>query len=536
MKLISIGSSKNCKVFIPSEYVSSYHAELLLLDNGEIFLTDCGSKNGTFVQGRKIEANVEVPVRRGDRIEFDDVPLNWSVVPTIPLPDPSLVKGVYGVGKSNRNKYRLNGDTVSRYHATIKEMKNGKWYIQDHSKNGTFINGQRIAPDQDVRIKASDTIICGSVGCPNPVPSNGFLKIFLPISGGVVALAALVLLIIKFIVAAPSLVTLENATVWVFGEYSYDVVIEDDPWGGVFEGWPTVWHFGKNVNQEIQCSEINALTDDNTRIYPISYQGTAFVISEYGELGTNRHVAIPWEEGILEDEDQIRQIMQKYIYNDFEELLDEWMEDKLSKARTRSESLKIKEDAIAWYQRMLKSPLKISGHLSYLGIGCSGTQIISTDGRIDKSNLFPCQVIATSSDTKQDVALLRLNSQETPSKIMKKGFYDLDKVNGDYSKLHSQDEVITIGYPGGISLAATNFRDKSTELKPMTRRSFISKAPNADIFEIQMNVISGASGSPVLNKKRQLIGVAFGAYTGGEIGYVCNIKYLKDLFDKYKVK
>ena len=70
---------------IPNEFVSSYHAELVLLDNGDIFLTDCGSKNGTFLNGKRISPNVEVPVRRGDKIEFDTVPLNWGSVPTIPL-------------------------------------------------------------------------------------------------------------------------------------------------------------------------------------------------------------------------------------------------------------------------------------------------------------------------------------------------------------------------------------------------------------------------------------------------------------------
>ena len=150
MRLISIGRAKSCAIRIDSEYVSAHHAELLLLDNGDIFITDCGSRQGTFVFGKRIEPGIEVPVRRGDKIEFDDVPLNWSRVPTIQLPDPSTVKGIYGIGKSSRNRFQLSGDSVSRYHATFKEMKNGKWFIQDHSTNGTYINGQRIPADQDV--------------------------------------------------------------------------------------------------------------------------------------------------------------------------------------------------------------------------------------------------------------------------------------------------------------------------------------------------------------------------------------------------
>ena len=172
MRLLSIGKSSSCNIRIDSSFVSSYHAELLLMDNGDIFLIDCNSTNGTYVQGNRIKPNVEVPVRRGDRIEFDQEALDWSQVPTIQIPDPAKVKGVYGIGKSQRNRYCLPGDSVSRYHATFKEMKNGKWFIQDHSRNGTFINGQRIPTGQDVPVKAGDQILCGSVSCPNPIPPS----------------------------------------------------------------------------------------------------------------------------------------------------------------------------------------------------------------------------------------------------------------------------------------------------------------------------------------------------------------------------
>lgn len=44
MKLIVIGSNSNCQIKLDSQFVSGYHAEILLLDNGEILLTDKGSK------------------------------------------------------------------------------------------------------------------------------------------------------------------------------------------------------------------------------------------------------------------------------------------------------------------------------------------------------------------------------------------------------------------------------------------------------------------------------------------------------------
>ncbi|MBP3639417.1 MAG: FHA domain-containing protein, partial [Muribaculaceae bacterium] len=66
MKLLKIGSSPSCNVVISSPYVSAVHAEMTLMDNGEIFVEDKNSTNGTFVNGQRITPNVETPLRRGD--------------------------------------------------------------------------------------------------------------------------------------------------------------------------------------------------------------------------------------------------------------------------------------------------------------------------------------------------------------------------------------------------------------------------------------------------------------------------------------
>ena len=40
MKLLKIGSSSSSNIVLNSEFVSSHHAEILLLDSGEIILED----------------------------------------------------------------------------------------------------------------------------------------------------------------------------------------------------------------------------------------------------------------------------------------------------------------------------------------------------------------------------------------------------------------------------------------------------------------------------------------------------------------
>lgn len=54
MKLLKIGSSSSNNIVLHSDFVSSYHAEMILLDNGDIILEDKNSKNGTFVGNQKL--------------------------------------------------------------------------------------------------------------------------------------------------------------------------------------------------------------------------------------------------------------------------------------------------------------------------------------------------------------------------------------------------------------------------------------------------------------------------------------------------
>ena len=47
MKLIKIGNSPKCDLKLDSEFVSALHAEMTILDDGQILLEDKNSKNGT---------------------------------------------------------------------------------------------------------------------------------------------------------------------------------------------------------------------------------------------------------------------------------------------------------------------------------------------------------------------------------------------------------------------------------------------------------------------------------------------------------
>ena len=161
MRLLKIGRDASCNIVLHSDKVSSLHAELTLLNSGDITIEDKGSRNGTFIMNQQIKPNTPVNVRRGDAIRFADVELQWSQVP---MPeDNSAYRAIYGIGSHFNNDFQISGATVSRYHATVKQGKDGKFYIFDHSKNGTTVDGVKISPNTPIRIKKKSAVVCGGV-------------------------------------------------------------------------------------------------------------------------------------------------------------------------------------------------------------------------------------------------------------------------------------------------------------------------------------------------------------------------------------
>ncbi len=76
-----IGRDEDCEVPIADASVSRLHAQLSLLDGGRLFLTDCGSTNGTRLirKGRVIHVRQEF-VEPGDTLCFGDVDLGLDEI------------------------------------------------------------------------------------------------------------------------------------------------------------------------------------------------------------------------------------------------------------------------------------------------------------------------------------------------------------------------------------------------------------------------------------------------------------------------
>ncbi len=521
MRLLKVGRDSSCDIVLHSDKASALHAEITILNNGDILLEDKNSRNGTFIMNRPIKPGTQVSIKRGDAIRFGDVELLWDQVPR--PEDLSRYKAVYGIGTSMRNDIQIAGNTASRYHATLKIDKNGKAFLQDHSKNGSTINGERLNPGQTRQIKRSDSIVCGGVpvNLAPFIPSNPWKKII----GIAAAIAVLVVggwaawtyIPWNSTVSPVTTQAMENASACVYGGYYYEIDVKDDPFKNVIKSWPDKWYIGIGPNGKLQ---VNTSTEG---LNPIGYTGTAFFISKDGEMGTNRHIAVPWEYRDAEDEENIRQQMEKARQATSGQLYELLAYSVMTGALSA-------DDANAWLRRYQNSPLEIGGKHAFFGIGLTGSKV---NNQID---LQQAQVIAESGDPKKDVALIRLNSRKTPDYIVKMGaIYDIEKARVDERSLKPQDEELTItGYPMGEIVTNQTFDGK--ELRPTIHKASLSKTPDDNQIQIQAVGIGGQSGSPVIDKSHRLVGVLCSGFSGTEVTYCCNIKHLVELYNKHRVR
>jgi diguanylate cyclase (GGDEF)-like protein len=78
-----LGRSADNTIQLPDPSISRYHAFLGADDEGQVRLTDLGSTNGTFLNGRRLPENTPVRVQDGDRLQF-----GATVVVKFIRPDP----------------------------------------------------------------------------------------------------------------------------------------------------------------------------------------------------------------------------------------------------------------------------------------------------------------------------------------------------------------------------------------------------------------------------------------------------------------
>ena len=542
MKLIKIGRGDGCNLRLNSPNVSSIHAELLILDDGQLIIEDKNSTNGTYVGNHRIEPGKEVQVRRGDLIRFGDVDLNWAA---IPHPDRlGDVKALINIGSNYRNNMVVDDPFVSRFHAVVKIDKKNRAFIRDlSSRNGTVVNGVKIQPNKDFPIKRGDNIALGNKDITDE------LSLQLPKKsnvGKVVGILAAVVVLLGLIggglfillgakgcghSAVPP-TEARQCVVYVTAQYQLLAKLESSPIS------PEIWT--SEIESTFGTSGINA---GEIPYETMGYSATAFFIDREGHMGTNRHVAKPWDLKYLDTEKQeeLKSAIDRFVadqqlpesVSSYEEIraitVLAAMEPKFVLWRmVYRQAVKEQErerDLITYINSLVRqlrrSQVSIDGRLLEIKVGYPGRNY-THDDEFDR-----CTVIATYPSDEVDVAILQLNSKKTPENI--KFVFSVDAFYTGELK-PQEDKLVWIGYPRGNNW---NLDEKTQSLEPQIRETMCAKVPSKYNFEFQGESVGGASGSPIYNPKTgQLVGLLWGGYAGAATyGQAVQAKYLLKLYE-----
>ncbi len=501
MKLIIIGSGNNSHLKLNSQFVSSYHAELLLLDNGEIILTDKGSRNGTYLNDQRLQPNKDVPIKRGDVVRFADQILDWQNVPALPMPDISKIKEMRGIGTNFRNKHQLQGDRVSRFHATLKKKSDKKWYIQDHSKNGTTVNGKAIPSNQDIKLKKGDKILCAGVAVPNPCGESAkidykraliVLSIVLVMFGGIYG-------IIRLIGTGGDETTVtidtssdeeiyekyKNSTVLLLGFYYYKVS-------------------AGNLNLEKDCGLPTEVVISDGKISAVNGQhqkmksltGTGFFVSNDGKIATNLHIVRPW----LFDK-ELSLISDRY---------------KMVIASLASENPAL---------NAFTAQVKVEGVMSYIGMLPNGAYF-------SEENLKKCRELIVHDNLEKDVAILQLESKKLPDANC--SIVDLEQAIVEDSDIKVGSHIYTMGFPFGLNIQDLK---SSKGVQILANGGSITQECTEYSFGFNAPAYGGASGSPIFNSNGQLVGILNAGITISQgFNYAIKAVHVKNLLNNSQSK
>jgi len=71
----TVGRSDDNNLVLPDQWISRNHAMIQVMETGEFYLIDLGSRNGSFVNGRRV--SVPVTLRDGDHLTFGQTELQF---------------------------------------------------------------------------------------------------------------------------------------------------------------------------------------------------------------------------------------------------------------------------------------------------------------------------------------------------------------------------------------------------------------------------------------------------------------------------
>ena len=149
---LTLGRAEESSVVVTGEKVSRSHARVELRD-GEVYVTDLGSRHGTTVNGEPVDSEPRL-LQSGDAIELggevvrflagEGTRMESRVAPATEIRTVRLEGERMSIGRDAANDLVLSDPNVSRFHAEI-AVRDGRAEVVDlGSRNGTRVDGELV--------------------------------------------------------------------------------------------------------------------------------------------------------------------------------------------------------------------------------------------------------------------------------------------------------------------------------------------------------------------------------------------------------